>query len=335
MSDSKEGREAVSIERCKACGKRSSSLVYCAREMMFGTGGAFEYVQCERCGCLQIRDVPSDLARFYPPDYSSFQTEPPRQGRSERFVRRLLSPSLLNDRGLASRVVTKLWCPAWHDWFKGKGLTLKSAILDVGTGAGDLLLALRACGFVNLSGVDAFIDADIEYSNGLVIRKGTLEDLKEKYDLVMLHHAFEHMPDPNVAFSAISHLVNDGGHVVLRTPVADSYAWEHYGVDWVALDAPRHLVIPTQASMRALAAAHGFEITRTVWDSEASQFWASEQYRRGIPLRDKSSYLVRGDSSLFSSAELAGFAEAAARLNREGRGDTCAFHLRLARSLES
>jgi hypothetical protein len=38
-------------------------------------------------------------------------------------------------------------------------------------------------------------------------------------------------------------MLKSDGRIVISTPVADAYAWRAYGVDWFALEAPRHLFI--------------------------------------------------------------------------------------------
>ncbi len=37
--------------------------------MMLGSRESFTYVECARCGCVQIAEIPADLARHYPTDY--------------------------------------------------------------------------------------------------------------------------------------------------------------------------------------------------------------------------------------------------------------------------
>src|SRR5262245_41013412 len=62
----------LTCETCLYCGARESRD-FKAREMMFGFREEFNYRECLGCGCLQLLDVPSDLARYYPPHYGSFQ----------------------------------------------------------------------------------------------------------------------------------------------------------------------------------------------------------------------------------------------------------------------
>ena len=53
-------------------------------------------------------------------------------------------------------------------------LTKKSSILDVGSGAGETLIALNHFGFYNLTGVDPFLAASLTYSNGVRVLKAEL-----------------------------------------------------------------------------------------------------------------------------------------------------------------
>jgi 2-polyprenyl-3-methyl-5-hydroxy-6-metoxy-1,4-benzoquinol methylase len=103
-------------------------------------------------------------------------------------------------------------------------------MLDIGCGQGRLLLRMSMGGFTNLTGVDPFIDSDIFYYDNIRIHKQDLEefsDSKRKYSLIMLHHSLEHMPEQNQAFDSISKLLSPDGTVLIRIPLADSYAWEH------------------------------------------------------------------------------------------------------------
>jgi hypothetical protein len=46
-------------QQCRIGAAPGPHPVYTGREMMFGLGDSFEYLQCTRCGCLQIAVVPS------------------------------------------------------------------------------------------------------------------------------------------------------------------------------------------------------------------------------------------------------------------------------------
>jgi hypothetical protein len=148
-----------------------------------------------------------------------------------------------------------------------------------------------------------------------------------EWDWVMFHHSFEHVPDPLETLRAAACLLARGGTCLIRIPTVSSEAWEQYGVDWVQLDAPRHLFLHSLESMERLAREAGLVVREVQFDSTAFQFWGSEQYRADIPLRDPRSYAVDPGASIFTAESLALFATRARELNAARRGDQAAFHL--------
>jgi SAM-dependent methyltransferase len=318
---------------CQVCMTAAKHQKFTAREMMFGTRDRFEYFECSECGCVQIETPPDDIGKYYPPNYYSLaQPAPPRKFTPrERFVTRRISSYLLTGKGRLGALLHKRH-PGAADvptWLKPSELRLgvRSRILDVGCGRGELLLQLRELGFTRLLGADAYIDSDISYDRGLKIRKAQLSDLKGRFDLIMLHHSFEHMPEPRATMNHLFRLTRRGRYVIVRVPVAGSYAWRKYGTDWVGLDAPRHFFLHTPRSLGLLAEQAGFQLTTVIYDSAGSQFAASEQYRAGIPLTDPRSFTVNPPGKLFSEERLREFEAQAAALNATGDGDQACFYL--------
>jgi hypothetical protein len=79
--------------------------------------------------------------------------------------------------------------------------------------------------------------------------------------------------------------------------------------------------------MHILAKGAGLEIADVIFDSNEEQFWASEQYLRGISLSAPNSYGVNPKGSIFSKAQIRRFRAKAKRLNREGDADQACFYL--------
>jgi SAM-dependent methyltransferase len=143
----------------------------------------------------------------------------------------------------------------------------------------------------------------------------------------MLHHCLEHLATPQESFAHIRRLVKPGGKTLIRTPVAGTGAWREYGKNWFQLDAPRHLVILSEEGIRRLAARNGFQVLKIIYDSTASQFWASEQYAKGIALMAASSYAVDPEKSLFTATQIRAYEERAAALNARNDGDQASYYL--------
>jgi SAM-dependent methyltransferase len=316
---------------CRVCGNADGNRLHYPKEMMFGWGESFEYLECGACGCLQIARVPEDLARYYPAnDYYSYKA--PRRKSHPDWVLRLRherTRAFLGEPTAVGRAIAALSRRPEHFlWFSHAKLSLDSRILDVGCGAGGLLLKLQREGFRRLLGADPFIEADIDYGNGVRVLKRRLEQLESEFDFIMLHHSFEHMPEPAASLGELRRLAAPDGTLLLRIPVADCEARRRYGVNWVAWDAPRHLFLHTRASLQRLAAGAGFEIREVVHDSGTQQFASSELYLRGVPYVEHGRYKPGNSPQSFSTAQFAEFQAQADELNRRGEGDTACFYLR-------
>jgi len=316
---------------CPVCSHAAGNRVHHAREMMFGTREPFRYGECAGCGLLWLLDVPDDLSPYYPPDYYAFNPPPKRTGRLRAWAKRVWARHHLVRPSLLGALLTRVEGTApFFGWLRHTGLPTTARILDVGAGQGRLLRLMRSCGLPNLTGADPYIDRDAVLPGGVRLLRRDVGEIEGTYDLVMCHHAFEHMPAPLDRLRELRARMADDGWLLLRLPVADSWAWRHYGTDWVALDPPRHLFLHTRRSLERLAAEAGLRIEAVEWDSEAFTLWASEQYRRDIPLVDPCSYRINPAASSFTEADIKAFSAEAARLNAAGDGDTAAYYFRPA-----
>ena len=72
-----------------------------------------------------------------------------------------------------------------------------------------------------------------------------------------------------------------GGAIQMAGTIKGRKASRHATADWMQLDAPRHLHVPTRRSIARLAHRFGLRVTRIDDDSGPFQVWGSEVYRRG------------------------------------------------------
>jgi SAM-dependent methyltransferase len=297
---------------------------------MFGTGEPFSYSECGNCGALQLLDVPEDLSSFYPDGYYS-PGGPPTGSENPltALVRRARTEVALRlPLPIVEQLIRRGLVPFFFSWFSGLGLSTHSRILDVGCGDGGLLIGLRRQGFAELAGCDPHLNPDSVAGDSIRLHRGTITSMDGAWDLIMSHHSFEHIPNPRQTLEQLAERLIDRGAILIRTPVADSYAWRHYGTDWVALDPPRHLWVHTTKSIQILAEQCGLTVERTFRDGDSLQFWGSELYRRNMPLRVPGVEWRERAEGVFGSEVLEEFERRAEELNRSGEGDGAGFILR-------
>ncbi len=315
---------------CKICGNGAKNSSYSVKEMMFGYRDEFQYMLCSSCGCLQIEEVPHNLAHYYPDTYYSYQKVSEDKPTLRSVLIGMRDRYALFNRGLLGKW---LYSKYPNDLFKllsDCGVHMQSRILDVGCGAGDLLFRLKKQGLEHVLGIDPYNVADVCYPNGLRILKRDIHGIDGEWDMVMFHHSFEHMSDQLETLRKVCSLLSPEGICILRMPVVSSYAWRQYGVNWADLDAPRHLFLHSLKSLQILAGQARLDVFKTIFDSTAFQFWGSEQYQRNIPLMDERSYAKNPGGGVFSRAEIEAFEKKAKELNVEQQGDQAVFFLRKA-----
>jgi SAM-dependent methyltransferase len=218
-------------------------------------------------------------------------------------------------------------------WVRQQKLDLKlssdSSILDVGCGQGQALLDLHSLGFTNLTGIDPLIDSDVVYDNCVKVYRQSLAELDGEFDFIMLNHSFEHMPDQLPTLIKLRQLLKPNRYLLIRIPIVDSYQWRRYGLNWVGLDAPRHLYLHTRKSMDLLARQAGFSVAEIVFDSDGATDWLSEQYAAGISMIDARSYSVNPAASIFTENDMKGFSAHAEELNANRDADCAGFYLQV------
>jgi SAM-dependent methyltransferase len=311
--------------QCKICGNISDNELITATERMFGHGDKFEYFICSKCRCLQIKDIPEDIDKYYPSDYYSYQEAkfPSKLNWFNFYLKKSLINYYMGYFDITGFLLSSIFQNPFP-WIRKREINFDSKILDIGSGAGRKLLSLQRSGFRNLTGIDPFIEKDIHYTNGLRILKKEITEIDEKYDLIMLHHSFEHMSNPGQVIRNINSLLNPNGCILLRIPIADSYAWHKYREYWSGLDAPRHFFLHTPQSINVLLNDTDLKTDEIIYDSTEFQFTGSEKYMKNL--------LFSAPDDMFTKKELKDFKKEAKKLNKTKQGDWACFFLKKTQS---
>lgn len=296
---------------CRYC-HSTQGTNFLATERMLGMGGEFNYTSCNSCGSIQLSSIPEDLGPYYPRDYYSFGVLQP-----SGLLRNLLKK--IRIRAYFATGLKFFLPPFGGSWLKKLSLNFTDRIADVGCGNGQLLYELHVSGFKNLHGFDPFLENESQLSAGLKLWNTEFGQTDLYFDVVMLHHSFEHMADPEQVLKTCFERLNPGGRLLVRCPVADAKVWKEKQSLWVQLDAPRHLTIPSTQGFVAVAQRCGFEIQEVVFDSTAFQFWGTALYEQGEKLDSKK------NRTYFSEKQLKEWEQDAIQYNQEGVGDQACF----------
>ena len=187
----------------------------------------FRYRVCARCGTLDLLLDPGDEAALYGDGYYSFE------GSSPSFIERrfigLRNRFELGGRNIIGQAISLVWPGPHHRAIRrladkkiGQPLQKSARILDVGCGAGKWLKELADQGFTNLTGIDPFLPENA--SEGVVrLVKGNVQDIDERFDLVTIHHAFEHIAEGEVTLRALKEKLSRDGVLIVRIPLGASY----------------------------------------------------------------------------------------------------------------
>lgn len=272
---------------CRICGRRNKNKTYTVKEMMYGTREEFDYFVCSSCNCMQIAKVPEDLGKYYSSHYYS----------------------------LSEREIPK---------FEGKA-DVENKVLDVGCGSGAWLLewAGRGCG--NLYGCDPFIEEDIRYGDRVYIKKCDISGMEGKFDFIRFGDSFEHIANPLETLECVKEILCRDGRCEIHIPVFPNAAWDTFGTCWYQLDAPRHIFLHSEESMRYLCERCGLRIEEVIYNSNEFQFIYSYLYMEGMHLTK----IQKLASTVFSWKERAvkDFRESSKECNRQRYGDHAVFEI--------
>jgi 2-polyprenyl-3-methyl-5-hydroxy-6-metoxy-1,4-benzoquinol methylase len=251
----------------------------------------YRLVRCRQCGLgyLNPRPTPVSISRFYPDDYKPYQPRQHRPSLWQRVKERLEKVVLSHfygyppkPRGWAGRLLARLARPLFgpsRDSLTSLPFIGQGRLLDFGCGSGLFARRMRQRGW-DVIGMDFSHRAAEQASTNYGIRTltGTLPhpDIEPgSLDAISMGSVLEHIHWPHVLIEAAAEALRPGGLLAVCVPNLDSWSFRTFGLNWFGIDAPRHLLQFTPATLRRLVESHGFEVTdmrqlgRTSWMRES------------------------------------------------------------------
>jgi 2-polyprenyl-3-methyl-5-hydroxy-6-metoxy-1,4-benzoquinol methylase len=134
--------------------------------------------------------------------------------------------------------------------------------LDLGCGNGDFLALVSQLGW-QVQGLEPDpAAAKIARERGFPVLAANVETADftpDSFDAITLSHVLEHLLNPAETLERITRWLKPRGTLVTITPNPVSGSATAFGKFWYALDAPRHLVIPSPRGLKRLFQAVSLE----------------------------------------------------------------------------
>ena len=314
---------------CNICCKESSNNVFQAKEMLGGSRDSFDYLECSECGSLSLLEVPSDMSIYYGNShYGSFSES------KSSYFKKIFRVSrnkyaFLRKGGLLGRFLNWLRPLTYEFTCIAEHQGLDAKILDVGCGAGWYINWLHEIGFTNVNGIDPFIDKDQFYQNGVTVKKKYVHEVDGKYDAILSHHQFEHVPDPLKTLCDIKAKLNPDGICILTVPVAEDL-YRKYKQNCYLIQAPQHFFLYSIRGFLILAKKAGFKLELMHRDARTTAMWYkySELWKKDIA----HSEIEGGLDNCFDKIDLKEFSSIENRLVQAKSGDNVTFLLKAVNS---
>ena len=188
-------------------------------------------------------------------------------------------------------------------------------LLDIGCGNGCLMFHAREAGW-NVEGLELHAPAASAVTEDTGIPVGVGDFLNAppegspRYDLVVLRHVLEHLPDPHLAMQRIRERLREGGLAFLEFPNTGSFSYAYkrvlknlglknrkYAADW----RPGHCNEYCRGAFEMLLDLSGFELV--VWETYSHSKYGHLIYS-WLPIASKARAVIRrrDDKALSAAA---------------------------------
>jgi SAM-dependent methyltransferase len=232
---------------CNLCNSSQYSVLYFLDDFLLDRKSVeTRLVKCENCGLIYQNPRPSleEMSLSYPTNYDSYVSES-KLSKNSWLMNKAINYGL-NKR---SSFVTN---------HKSSG-----SLLDIGCSTGLFLNNMQQNSSWELKGVEinshaAKLARDLFE---LDVFTGTLEEASfpdDYFDVVTLWDVLEHLHNPSASLHEIHRILKPDGILVFRVPNGKSWNAKFFGQYWAGLDAPRHLYVFEQFTLKRMLEKVGY-----------------------------------------------------------------------------
>jgi len=301
---------------CRICSSHKVADVFVASEMLEGSREQFEYFVCGNCFTVQIGSTDLDMTKYYNSNYYSLSTT---SSNSKNFLVRIRNQHVFQTKNSFLGSLLQRLYPIYKEHeIIGSLIKSESRILDIGCGNGEFLKLIHSLGFQYLIGIEPYLANCMQLDTHFQISNSNLGSLDATFDIIRLHHVFEHVADPIEILTQVYNLLEDDGLVVLTIPIAD-YIFSIYRENAYLIQAPHHFHLFTLSGIIGLAEKQGFFIKNILRNPLGISNWLyiSELWKRNITQQEAN----QSAKPIFSKEEMLQFKKQEAKLTKLTKGD--------------
>jgi SAM-dependent methyltransferase len=227
-------------------------------------GGISHVFQCARCGLRRLNPRPSQtiIGSYYKTGYNAFvgRTRGPFKQRVWNWLRDANALPAGSQLGWLRPLFGPL-----AEWAFDINVPLNGQtglrVMELGCGYGDLLIYLKSRG-CEVQGVDfdsRAAEKGGEY--GVPIHVGSLAELRlpaASFDVGIMCHSLEHVPDPAAELSEFARILKPGGRLHIAVPNGGAVGLRLEGAEWMHLSHPLHFWFFDAVTLVSLLDQQGF-----------------------------------------------------------------------------
>lgn len=252
-----------------------------------GVDSNYVYCKCSECGVLFREEKNIDYSLLYDDDYGEPVNIQHSKGFSpKQYLKRIRDAySYTNKHKFIGRIMRQFRNPKYSDIeMYRERLGRGESFLDVGCRFGDMIYEMREAG-ANAYGIEPYIDKDIEYFNGTIVRKMYISEVDRKFDIIFYNNVFEHLDTPVTDMTAAASKLTLNGIIGLVFP-AQGGLTEHYRENAFVIQAPQHAFLHTEASIKKVLNDAGLSVEKINRKTIEKWYYKSFFLQENIDLQD-------------------------------------------------
>jgi|GEM_PF-1736366 len=274
---------------CPVCEGASAILYREAKDLWFHSPGVWTYFECTSCQHVwRPIEVGENLVDYYKTYYTHTGARKEKGWNCQskdlylNFLVEDAFPRTL--RGLFLLALMSLRPTARSNVENGivelrqAGVRAGESLLDYGCGDGRFINKWERYG-LQVSGYDfdSEVLANLAARGLRIVDDPSSVEFENVFDVVYLNHSLEHFAEPEKELSVIKKVLKHNGKLICVTP--NSASWNHklFSVHWRGLEAPRHINIFSETSLRTILENTGFSSPLSLSNGRGfeSVFWSS------------------------------------------------------------